>query len=59
MGFLEHQRSVVDRRSARLKLTTKGHEVRDIVDTLYEKHVRAVEQVGGINADELSTLTTR
>src|SRR5476651_1015555 len=56
MAFLDHQRSRVDRRSVRIKLTDKGREVRDIVDTLYQKHVRTVEQVGGINADEFATL---
>ena len=56
MSFLDHQRSRVDRRSVRIKLTEKGIEVRDIVETLYQKHVRTVEQVGGINADEFVTL---
>ena len=40
----------------RIKLTEKGREVRNIVDALYHKHVRTVEQVGGINADEFITL---
>jgi DNA-binding MarR family transcriptional regulator len=56
MGFLDHQRSRIDRRSVRIKLTDKGHEMRDIVDALYQKHVRTVEQVGGINSDEFTTL---
>ena len=56
MGFLDHQRSRVDRRSVRIKLTDKGQEVRNIVDTLYQKHVRTVEQVGGISSDEFVTL---
>ena len=56
MGFLDHQRSRVDRRSVRIKLTEKGQEVRNIVDTLYQKHVRTVEQVGGISSDEFSAL---
>ena len=56
MGFLDHQRSRVDRRSVRIRLTDKGREVRDIVEALYQKHVRTVEQVGGINSDEFSTL---
>src|ERR1700732_3304808 len=50
MGFLDHQRSRVERRSVRIKLTERGREVRDIVSMLYEKHVRTVEQVGGISA---------
>jgi DNA-binding MarR family transcriptional regulator len=56
MGFLDHQRSRTDRRSVRIKLTDKGHEVRDIVDALYQKQVHTVEQVGGINSDEFATL---
>src|ERR1700751_518269 len=56
MGFPDHQRSRIDRRSVRIKLTDKGREVRDTVDTLYEKHVRTVEQVGGIRCDEFAML---
>ena len=56
MAFLDHQRSRVDRRSVRIKLTEKGREVRDIIEGLYQKHVRTVEQVGGINAEEFLTL---
>ncbi len=57
MGFLDHQRSRVDRRSVRIKLTPKGREVREIVDSLYAKHVRTVEQIGGIGPDDFVTLT--
>src|ERR1044072_6522980 len=56
MGFLDHQRSRVDRGSVRIGLTDAGREVRDIVEGLYQKHVRTVEQVGGISADEFATL---
>jgi DNA-binding MarR family transcriptional regulator len=56
MGYLDHQRSRIDRRSVRIKLTDKGREVRDIVDTLYHKHVATVAQVGGIDGDEFAML---
>src|SRR5438105_6662610 len=56
MGFLDHQRSRVDRRSVRIKLTDKGADVRDAVEQLYQKHVRTVEQVGGISNDEFAAL---
>ena len=56
MGFLDHQRSRVDRRSVRIRLTPQGQEVRRIVDSLYQKHVKTVEQVGGISGEEFSTL---
>jgi DNA-binding MarR family transcriptional regulator len=56
MGYLDHQRSRVDRRSVRIRLTAQGQEIRRIVDALYEKHVKTIEQVGGISPDEFSTL---
>jgi len=59
MGFLDHQRSRVDRRSVRIKLTEKGTDVRDIVEQLYQKHVRTVEQVGGISTTSSPRSTRR
>ena len=56
MGYLSHQRSRVDRRSVRIALTANGQDVHGIVSSLYEKHVRTVEQIGGIKADEFSRL---
>ncbi|PZQ18074.1 MAG: MarR family transcriptional regulator [Ancylobacter novellus] len=56
MGYLSHQRSRMDRRSVRISLTELGQEIHDIVDGLYAKHVRTIEQVGGINADDFKTL---
>ena len=56
MGYLDHQRSRIDRRSVRIKLTDKGREVRDIVDMLYQKHVASVAQVGGIGGEEFAAL---
>ena len=56
LGFLDHQRSRVDRRSVRIRLTPQGQEIRRIVDALYQKHVKTVEQVGGISSEEFATL---
>jgi DNA-binding MarR family transcriptional regulator len=56
MGFLDHQRSRVDRRSVRIRLTAQGQEIRRIVDALYQKHVKTVEQVGGISNEEFANL---
>jgi len=56
LGLLEQQRSRIDRRSVHIKLTPKGREVCEIVETLCLKHACTVEQVGGVNADELATL---
>jgi DNA-binding MarR family transcriptional regulator len=56
MGYLHHQRSRIDKRSVRISLTDKGKQVRDIIEVLYQKHVRTVEQVGGISTEEFSSL---
>ena len=56
LGYLSHQRSRVDRRSVRIRLAPKGKEVHAIVADLYEKHVRTVEQIGGISAGEFDAL---
>jgi DNA-binding MarR family transcriptional regulator len=56
LGFLDHQRSRVDRRSVRIRLTAQGQEIRKIIDALYQKHVKTVEQVGGISDEEFAAL---
>ena len=58
MGYLHHQRSRVDRRSVRISLTEQGREIHEIVKGLYEKHVRTVEQIGGISSDEFKLVNT-
>ena len=55
-GFIDHQRSRFDRRSVRIKLTDKGRGICNIVDALFQKHVRMVEQVGDICFDEMVAL---
>ena len=51
MGYLHHARSRVDRRSVRISLTEKGRQVHEIVKSLYDKHARTIQPIGGI-ADE-------
>ena len=56
MGYLHHQRSRIDRRSVRISLTDKGKEVHEIVENLYQKHIRTLEKVGGIGSQDLQVL---
>ena len=54
MGYMHHQRCEIDRRSVRVRLTEKGREVRDMVETLFERHAeglvgRAVIDDNGID----------
>ncbi|PCH82372.1 MAG: MarR family transcriptional regulator [Hyphomicrobiales bacterium] len=52
MGLIHHQRSRMDKRSVRVSLTEKGRDISNIVNELYDRHIRSIEQVGGIGADE-------
>lgn len=56
MGYIHHQRSRMDRRSVRVSLTDKGSEVANIVAALYDRHIRSIDQVGGIGADDFHEL---
>jgi DNA-binding MarR family transcriptional regulator len=56
MGYIHHQRSRMDRRSVRVSLTEKGREVADVVNHLYERHIRSIHQVGGIAPDDFHAL---
>ncbi|GHC68373.1 transcriptional regulator LdtR [Limoniibacter endophyticus] len=56
LGFINHQRSRIDRRSVRVSLTDKGNEVAQVVGKLYERHIGSIEQVGGINVDEFTQM---
>jgi DNA-binding MarR family transcriptional regulator len=56
LGFINHQRSRIDRRSVRVSLTPKGAAIADVVAGLYERHIGSIEQVGGINAEEFKQM---
>jgi DNA-binding MarR family transcriptional regulator len=55
-GYINHQRSTTDRRSVRVRLTDKGQEVCKVVNGLYQRQLKSLQQVGGIGPDELETL---
>ena len=56
LGFINHQRSRVDRRSVRVSLTAKGQQVAEVVGKLYDRHIGSIEQVGGISAEEFQQM---
>ena len=56
LGFINHQRSRIDRRSVRVSLTPKGQDVAEVVGGLYERHIGSIEQVGGINQEEFKQM---
>ncbi len=46
MGYMHHQRSELDRRSVRVRLTEKGDAVRHAVGALIERHADGLEKRG-------------
>ena len=56
LGYINHQRSRVDRRSVRISLTDEGTEVAATVSALYDRHVGSIAKVGGIGENEFEVL---
>jgi DNA-binding MarR family transcriptional regulator len=50
-GYIHHERSETDRRSVRVRLTEKGRVIWRLVEVLYDRHVKAITEIG-IFADE-------
>ena len=55
-GYINHQPSSTDRPSVRVCLTDKGREVCDVVSALYQRQLKSLQQVGGIESSDLETL---
>lgn len=56
MGFISHERSTADKRSVRVCLTEKGQQVHDLVDELYNRQLKSVREVAGLDGEELERL---
>ena len=55
-GYMHHQRSEVDRRSVRVRLTPKGRAVRDAVAALFRRHAEGMETRGVVGIDGIETV---
>ncbi len=62
LGYMHHQRSEIDRRSVRVRLTEKGRRVRGMLSDLFARHAEAMERRALIDAsgmDEINTALKR
>lgn len=57
-GYIHHQRSDLDRRSVRVRLTDKGRKVWALIDALYERHVNAVIEIGVASQAEIEAMNS-
>jgi len=55
-GYIFQERSRSDRRSVRIRLTPKGEEVAEVIDELYDRHMKSIEKVGGLSQDAFEDL---
>ncbi len=56
LGFIDHQKSRVDRRAVRVSLTEKGMEIAQIVGELYDRHIGSIDKVGGLDEQEFTKM---
>ncbi len=56
MGYMHHQRSEIDRRSVRVKLTQKGRMTRDVVSKLFARHAEGMETRGVVGPELLEDI---
>ncbi len=57
MGFMDHQRCQIDRRSVRVKLTDRGREIRKVMGELFERHAEGLEAKGVFGASGVQDIT--
>jgi DNA-binding MarR family transcriptional regulator len=46
LGYMHHQRSDIDRRSVRVRLTEKGRKIRVILNDLFGRHAEGLDKRG-------------
>ena len=53
LGYMHHQRSEIDRRSVRVRLTEKGRRVRAQLSELFARHAEGLRKRGLVDAEAL------
>ena len=59
LGYMHHQRSDLDRRSVRVRLTEKGRRVRGMLTDLFARHAEGLEKRGLIGASGMDDIKDR
>lgn len=58
LGYMHHQRSEIDRRSVRVRLTEKGRFLRNQVSDLFLRHADSLEKRGVIDVSGMDEINT-
>ena len=59
MGYTHHQRSEIDRRSVRVRLTQQGRNIRDIEADLFSRHADGIPSKGILGSEDIVTALRR
>ncbi len=57
-GYMHHQRCEIDRRSVRVRLTSKGRSVRDAVADLFSRHADGLQKRGQVAPESIDDLNS-
>ncbi len=58
LGYMHHQRSEIDRRSVRVRLTEKGRNVRAVLSDLFARHAEGMERRSLVDASGMDEINT-
>jgi len=56
LGYMHHQRSEIDRRSVRVRLTEKGRRVRGLLSELFARHADGLNKRGLIDPEGMENI---
>ena len=56
LGYMHHQRSEVDRRSVRVRLTEKGRRLRTMLNELFARHAEGLERRGILGPEGMEAI---
>ncbi|MBP1804759.1 DNA-binding MarR family transcriptional regulator [Rubellimicrobium aerolatum] len=57
LGYMHHQRSEIDRRSVRVRLTDRGRKLREVVARLFATHAEGLIARAILDADAMDEIT--
>jgi DNA-binding MarR family transcriptional regulator len=58
LGYMHHQRSEIDRRSVRVRLTEKGRHIRQVVSELFARHAEGIAARGLLDPERAEQINS-
>ena len=58
LGYMHHQRSDIDRRSVRVRLTEKGRKIRVMLNELFARHAEGLDKRGLVSGTAMDDINT-